>query len=174
MTGAPVTDVEAFFDEHRNGVFRYLRHIVGQADVAQDLTQEVFLRVSRAPPPETDDPRRRAWLFTVARNVALNHLRDRQRRPPSVPLADAVAPATQELSVAIGQALDALSIEDRHVFLMREIAGLSYQEIAAACELSVEAVRSRLRRARQELRTSLSGPIATHRARGVTLGRGEG
>jgi DNA-directed RNA polymerase specialized sigma24 family protein len=60
------------------------------------------------------------------------------------------------------------------VFLMREIAGLSYQEIAAACELSVEAVRSRLRRARQELRTSLSGPIAMHRARGVTLGRGEG
>jgi hypothetical protein len=65
-----------------------------------------------------------------------------------VELVDAPAPATQELTVALHQALAALADVDRAVFLLRESAGLSYDEIAAACELSVEAVRGRLRRAR--------------------------
>jgi len=69
---------------------------------------------------------------------------------------------TQELSAALSQALHALSELDRDVFLMREVGGLSYDEIAAACELTTTAVRSRLHRARQQLRTTLA-PALGHR-----------
>jgi RNA polymerase sigma-70 factor, ECF subfamily len=166
-----LAEADVLFAEHRQGVFRYLCRIVGQADTAQDLTQEVFLRVSRAQVPDADSAGRRAWVFKIARNLALNHVRDGQRKGTPVELGDAVEPATQELAVAIRQALAALPELDRDVFLLRETAGLSYGEIALACELTVEAVRARLHRARMELRTSLDGPIRVHRRQPVSFGR---
>jgi RNA polymerase sigma-70 factor, ECF subfamily len=169
----PVPDAEVLFAAHRNGVFRYLARMIGRADAAHDLTQEVFLRVSRAGVPTLDDIALRAWIYRIARNLALNHLRDRQRRPQAVPLAEPVDPATQELAAAINEALAALDHLDRDVFLMRETAGLSYEDIATACELTVEAVRARLRRTRLALRGALSGPIDVQRQRGVRLGKGE-
>jgi RNA polymerase sigma-70 factor (ECF subfamily) len=63
------------------------------------------------------------------------------------------------LSAALAEALDRLAPLDRDVFLMREASGLSYEEIAAACELTPDAVRSRLHRARVQLRASLERPI---------------
>jgi RNA polymerase sigma factor (sigma-70 family) len=168
-----MADAEVLFMSHRQGVFRYLARIVGHADAANDLTQEVFLRVTRAGVPAADDIALRAWIFRIARNLALNHIRDRHRRPQAVELMDSVDPATQELGLAISEALAALPEIDRDVFLMRESAGLSYEDIAAACELTVEAVRSRLRRSRQQLRESLSGSIDVQRQRGVRIGRGD-
>lgn len=168
-----MVSADALFHEHRTHVFRYLCRILGAPDAASDLTQEVFLRVTRSGVPETDEGGRRAWLFRIARNLALNHLRDRQRRPVAVPLADKMGPATQELGVAIDQALAALHETDRDVFLMRETVGLSYQEIGVACELTADAVRARLRRARQELRAALDHEMAAHRSRGVRIGRSE-
>jgi RNA polymerase sigma-70 factor (ECF subfamily) len=165
-----VADADTLFAEHRRGVFRYLSRFVGQADAAHDLTQEVFLRVARARAPESGVASGRAWVFTIARNVALNHVRDRVRRPASVALVDASRPATQELTVALGEALAALADLDRDVFLLRETAGLSYDEIAGACGLSVDAVRSRLHRAREQLRRSLEPTMARERAHGVRVG----
>jgi RNA polymerase sigma factor (sigma-70 family) len=75
----------------------------------------------------------------------------------------ATAVATQELGLAIRQALASLADVDRDVFLLRESAGLSYEEIAGACDLTVEAVRGRLRRAREQLRESLGGELASAR-----------
>ena len=170
MGTARVADADILFSEHRRGVFRYLSRFVGQPDAAHDLTQEVFLRVVRSPVPETTVAGRKAWVFTIARNVALNHVRDRGRRPKAVELTEAARPATQELGAALGQALAALGDLDRDVFLLREAAGLSYDEIAAACELSTDAVRSRLHRAREQLRQSLDGPMARERHHGVKLG----
>ena len=164
-----VTDVELLFTQHRQGVHRYLSRVVGHADAAQDLTQEVFLRVSRAAVPETDPAGHRAWVFKIARNLALNHVRDSARRPEAPQTVEAVQPATQELSVAVREAIDALPEIDRDVFLLRESAGLSYDEIASACDLSVEAVRARLRRAREELRRSLEAPIRAGRRGYVSL-----
>jgi RNA polymerase sigma-70 factor (ECF subfamily) len=63
---------------------------------------------------------------------------------------------TQELSVVLAEALAALADIDRDVFLMREVGGLSYDEIASACDLTTTAVRSRLHRARQQLREALA------------------
>ena len=162
-----MTDVERFYADHRDGVFRYLRRIVGGSDTAHDLTQEVFLRVSRAGVPESSEPGQRAWLFRIARNLALNHVRDGRRRPSTVTLEQAAVPATQELSIALQGAIAALPDDDRDVFVLRESAGLSYEEIAAACEMSVDSVRARLHRARQALRASLGTSLQLRAQRGV-------
>ena len=158
-----MADAELLFALHRQGVFRYLCRVVGRADTAQDLTQEVFLRVARTRVPDADASGHRAWVFKIARNLVLNHLRDGARRGESVALVDTPSPATQELALAIRQAVAALTEVDRDVFLLRESAGLSYGEIADACELTLEAVRARLKRAREELREALDGPMRTGR-----------
>lgn len=156
------------FDTHRDGVFRYLTRIVGQSE-ATDLTQEVFLRVSRSPIPDTTTDGQRAWVFRIARNLALNHKRDAGRRPQNVELAEAARPASQETSLAMKQALERLAPLDRDVFLLREVAGLSYDEIAISCEISAAGVRSRLYRARQQLRDLLQPALNNGRAPLVRL-----
>src|SRR5262245_15874951 len=133
-----VADADILFNQHRHGVFRYLSRIVGQAEIAQELTQEVFLRVARSPIPEADDAGRRAWVFKIARNLVLNHKRDERRRIDPTALVDSPQPATQELAMAIRHALAGLHAVDRDVFLLRESAGLSYAEIGVACDLTVE------------------------------------
>lgn len=152
-----MANADVLFIAHRDGIFRYLCRIVGQED-ARELTQEVFLRVTRAGTPQTDEGGRRAWLFRIARNLALNHVRDDRRRGEEVELTlEAAAPATQALGAALREALDQLNAIDRDVFLMREAGGLSYEEISFACQLTPDAVRSRLHRARLQLRGALKG-----------------
>jgi RNA polymerase sigma-70 factor (ECF subfamily) len=169
-----VADANILFTEHRDGVFRYLRRIVGEAEEARDLTQEVFLRVARTAVPAASDVERRAWIFRIARNLALNRLRDGRRRPDTVEVVEQSTPATQELAVTLQQALDGLPALERDVFLMREVAGLSYDEIASACELTLDAVRARLHRARMQLRAALGGSIGQQQIRGVRIGQRDG
>lgn len=168
-----MTENAQLFDAHRAGLCRYLTRIVGQPDTARDLTQEVFLRVSRSTAPDGPAEGQRAWIFRIARNLALNHLRDQQRQPATTSLVDVGRTGTQELSVAVQQALEALTELDRDVFLLKESAGLDYEEIAAACEITPDAVRSRLHRARQQLRASLGSVIAIQLQRGVRLTQGQ-
>lgn len=162
-----VSDAHYLFSAHRDGVFRYLSRIVGHG-AADELTQEVFLRVARAETPPADEGAGRAWVFRIARNLALNHLRDARRHGVAVDMTDRAGPATQELGVALRQALDALAPLDRDVFLMREAGGLGYDEIARACDITTDAVRSRLHRARLQLRARLE-PSLAHAPRGVRL-----
>jgi RNA polymerase sigma-70 factor (ECF subfamily) len=154
---------QLLFAAYRDGVFRYLCRIVGQTD-APDLTQEVFLRVARSPVPETTADGERAWVFRIARNLALNYRRDHARQPSTVELTDTSRPASQEASIVMRQAIDRLAPMDRDVFLLREVAGLSYGEIATSCEISRAAVRCRLHRARQQLREHLQPLLATGRS----------
>ena len=160
-------DLESLVAAHRQGVHRYLCRIVGSADTAHDLTQEVFLRASRAGVPETTDTGQRAWVFRIARNLALNHLRDGRRRPEPMALVERGTAATQELQMAVREALAALPDVDRDVFLLRESVGLSYDEIAAACDLTANAVGLLLHRARLTLREVLGGPVGKRRSGGV-------
>ncbi len=153
-----IADANLLFAAHRDGVFRYLCRIVGYGD-AGELTQEVFLRISRGPVPQTSDAGTRAWVFSIARNLALNHIRDGKRRGVAVEMPEPAAAPTQELTAALRQALDRLPALDRDVFLLREAGGLSYDEIALACELTNDAVRSRLHRARQQLRGTLGSAL---------------
>lgn len=165
---AALADADVLFTLHRDRVFRYLCRFVGQGDAARDLTQEVFLRVARGPVPDASEPERRAWVFRIAHNLALNYLRDGKRRGQPVELTETPTAATQELSVALRQALAALDDRDRDVFLLRETGGLTYEEIASACELTTAAVRSRLHRARLQLRNALTPALRIESAtRGV-------
>jgi RNA polymerase sigma-70 factor, ECF subfamily len=76
---------------------------------------------------------------------------------------EAVRAPSQDVDLAVNEALAALGDLDRDVFLMREVAGLGYEEIARACGLTPDAVRSRIHRARLHLRGCLASPIATRR-----------
>ena len=115
---------------------RYLTRIVGQTETARDLAQDVFLRISRTTIPEGEGRELRAWVFRIARNLAFNHLRDQARRPMAVELVDHPLTASTETAVAVRQALQRLTDVDRDVFLLREIGGLSYDELASVCELT--------------------------------------
>ena len=153
-------DVEGLFAAHHQQLFRYLYRALGHREAARDLTQDVFLRVSRSSVPDGTAPQQQAWLFRIARNLLIDHYR-RRKRSPEVGGATITAglAASQEAGVAVREALATLADLDRDVFLMREVAGLDYEQIAAACDLTVPAVRSRLHRTRLELRERLTSPI---------------
>lgn len=158
-----MADSEGLFVAYQLKVFHYLCRAVGRAETARDLTQEVFLRASRSSVTTTNGDGR-AWLFRIARNIALDYHRNSSRRPEPTPLmAEVPRPASQDVELAVNQALAGLPQMDRDVFLMREVAGLGYEEIASACELTVDAVRSRIHRTRLLLRDQLAAPIATSR-----------
>lgn len=159
-----MSDATALFDAHQAGLVRYLTRAVGQRDAARDLAQDVFVRVMRADTWPGTDTERKAWLFRIARNLVIDHGRRQTIRRVEVASAvDHAREATQDTALTVHQALTTLDPLDRDVFLMREVAGLSYTEIGAACELTPDAVRNRIHRARLALRTHLSASIAERR-----------
>ena len=148
---------EEIFHRHRRDIYRYLVRLSGQPDAADDLSQEVFLRVVRALKDGGPVGHERGWVFAIARNL----LRDRHRRLLTLtPVAEsAVEPSTganQVLAFGLTEALRGPAADDRDVFLLKEIGGLSYAEIASECSCTVEAVRSRLFRTRTHLRENLA------------------
>ena len=166
-----MADPEGLFAVYHRRVFKYFSRAIGRDDVARDLTQEVFLRASRTAVATNGDGK--AWLFRVARNLLLDHHRGLTRRPQLSTLVDeAVRPASQDVSTAVNEALAALPVLDRDVFLMREVAGLGYEDIAEVCELTADAVRSRIHRTRLQLRDRLAAPISTSRTAAATRSGG--
>jgi RNA polymerase sigma factor (sigma-70 family) len=158
-----------FFHRHRTRVFRYLKRAVGSADLAEDLSQEVFLRVVRGLPSYREQQLETSWVFRIVRRVLLDHWRE-----PAVPISDAAEDANAEtveeprqaLRASLDQAIDRLGPLDREVLLMREVVGLSYEEIAAALDITLAAVRTRLARTREALRaTVIFEPRTDRRAR---------
>lgn len=163
-------DPEVLFTANQPRLFRYFLRAVGQIEIARDLTQDVFVRATKAAVPQAPEQEVRAWLFSIARNLALDHFRKHGRHtPPALPQAEASRPASQEVDAAINEALASLPDVDRDVFLMREMAGLGYDEIARACELTPDAVRSRLHRTRLQLRERLAAPIAARQTMTMRL-----
>jgi len=155
-----VTDAETLFALYQDRLRRYLGRASGETELARDLTQEVFLRVSRVAIPVAPENQLAGWLFRIARNVALDHHRQRNRRPEeALGTLDTMKDASQEATTALNQALSTLPELDRDVFLLREMSGLSYDEIANACELTPDAVRNRIHRARLRLREVLTASL---------------
>lgn len=154
-----------------------LEHLVRDRDRAEDLAQEVFLRVFRARHSYTPGAKFSTWLFTIANNVASNSRRDRSRRkevgvsqqPSSETSAEpldrlAVAasglmPARQldkaETAEMVRQAIDSLSERQRMAVLLSKFEGMSYADIAATMGMSVQAIKSLLSRARGNLKVIL-------------------
>ncbi|MBP3954310.1 sigma-70 family RNA polymerase sigma factor [Gemmata sp. G18] len=168
--------VERF--QHR--LVAVMHHIVGSAEEAEDLAQEVFLRVYRTRKKYTPKAKFSTWLFTIANNLALNTLRDRKRRPvmplevrDSGPLGprptEALAPTRddppahnlqqQELADVIRTALDGLNERQRMAIVLNKFEDMNYSDIADVMGLTTKAVKSLLSRARSKLREALQGYI---------------
>ncbi len=175
-------DAAAFADlverfQHRLVAVMY--HLVGNADEAEDLAQEVFLRVYRIRKKYRPKAKFSTWLFTIANNLALNALRDRKRRPvlplevqessfgPGLQQGVAASrdePPThglqqQELAAIIRQALDGLNERQRVAIVLNKFEDMNYAEIAEVMQLSTKAVKSLLSRSRMKLREALQDYI---------------
>ena len=148
-------EVDVLFARYREPVYRFLRRFLRDGAAAEDLTQEAFLRAMHG--AYQANGHERAWIFQIARNLALDHLKASARRPAAVLLDETIGSnGDRTLALALDAALATLGSEDREVFLLKEVAGLSYAEIAVACGLSPDAVRSRLHRTRLALRKQLT------------------
>jgi RNA polymerase sigma-70 factor (ECF subfamily) len=146
------------FEQHGSALHRYFRRLTGDAGAAEDLTQEVFLRVVRGGARYEPRERERAWVFRIARNVLLDRHRQNSRAPSVEFRAESVTAAPQATRASLREALSHLPADEREAFLLREIGGLAYGEIAAATDSTVPAVRSRIYRARLALRDKLIPP----------------
>jgi RNA polymerase sigma-70 factor (ECF subfamily) len=172
-------DASAFEElmlRYQNRVVALLAHMTGQASIAEDLAQDVFLRVYRARKRYIPGAKFSTWLFTITGNVASNALRTRARRHevrlPSSPndtstlpieavalAASGLMPTRQldkaELREAVQQAIGALGERQRMAVLLSKFEHFSYAEIAEIMDLSPEAIKSLLSRARSKLREVL-------------------
>jgi RNA polymerase sigma-70 factor, ECF subfamily len=158
-----------------NFVIRHLRH----AESAADITQDVFVRVVQNAAEFKHEARLSTWLYTIARNLCVDHLRKQShRRHPSLDqpmregddqrslletVADAHPRASVERSAISGQvqnriieAVEKLPDEQREVFLLREVANLPFKEIAEVTGVGENTVKSRMRYALDRLQDALS------------------
>jgi RNA polymerase sigma-70 factor (ECF subfamily) len=152
-----------------NLIMRYVR----DPSEALDVAQEAFLKAYRAAPSFRGDSAFYTWLYRIAINTAKNHLVAARRRPASVDidfqdneqfeifskLNDVDTPErlalTDEIGEAVNQAIQDLPDELRTAILLREIEGMSYEEIAQTMECPVGTVRSRIFRAREAIEKHL-------------------
>jgi RNA polymerase sigma-70 factor, ECF subfamily len=143
------------FERHHLAVYRYLLRMTGRPDLAEDLTQEVFLRVVRGVARYEDRGTERAWVTRIARNVLIDHRRKSNREPECTSADAAGTSAPQEGDLALKQALLTLQDEDRDALLMRAVLGLGHEEIAELTGVTASAVSSRIYRARRAIRPLL-------------------
>ena len=150
---------ETVYRTHVRDVYGFSLGMLGNADDAEDVTQTTFLNAYRALERGEEVRNLRAWLLTIAHNVCRQRFRTAARRPREVELdpeavealVDEDAPSAAEIRHAMRQ----LSFNQRTVLVLREIEGLSYEEIAQAMDLSLSAVETLLFRARRALREQL-------------------
>ena len=134
--------------EQSPALTRRLRRIVGDHATAEDLCQETLMRAWRSAPRDGGPPRLRAWLYRTGTNLALDELRRRRRRE-HVPLPlDLAARDDGPADPVLRAAIDALTPHQRLVLLLRFQAGLSLRELADVLDLTEEAARKRVARAR--------------------------
>ena len=174
-------DNSAAFEElvlrYQARLLSVLEHLVRTRDLAEDLTQEVFLRVYRARETYVPGAKFSTWLFTIANNVARNALRSRSRRKevnvgPAANgesganaiekmalAASGLMPTRQldkaEMAEVVRIAMESLNERQRMALLLSKFENMSYEDIAQTMDLSTPAVKSLLSRARGNLKTIL-------------------
>lgn len=148
-------------------VFNFVLRLVRDRSLAEDLTQEIFLRVFQALPTFSFRSKFRTWLFQVAKNRVLDELRASGRRPQHlVALDDApsleAAPLERDQSMAeIWLAIERLPDGLRMALLLRDVVGLSYTEIADALDIKLPTVKWRIFKARETVTLALAGADIT-------------
>jgi putative glutamine amidotransferase len=150
--------IDSVFEEHSDRLTRRLERMVGSRETAEDLRQEAFLRTWRSVPRDLPADRQAAWLHRTASNLAIDELR-RRRLVEMAPLAerpDTGAPDTDR-DLAAREALGRLTAHERLVLLLRFEAGLTHAEIGALLDVSPEAARKRVVRARSAFTAAYRG-----------------
>jgi RNA polymerase sigma-70 factor (ECF subfamily) len=170
------TAFRALVERHRNSVIGTVAKMLGNSSEAEDIAQQVFLRIWRNAKRYRPDAKFTTYLFTITRNLVFNETRRRSRKKEvssdereehSNQLIEA-SPDRQpdaqllqtELQKAVDDAIAALPEAQRMAVVLRRYEQLSYEEIADVLSLSVSAVKSLLFRARTTLREALSGYLA--------------
>ncbi len=173
-------DVRAFemlVVKYQRRIERLIGRMVRDSDLVQDIAQETFIRAYRAIPQFRGDSAFYTWLYRIAVNTAKKALSDMKRDPLVLEssrsvsedgeetsraeneLTDGETPeallATKEIGAAVNAAIEALSEDLRQAITLREIEGLSYEEIAEAMNCPIGTVRSRIFRAREAIATRL-------------------
>jgi RNA polymerase sigma-70 factor (ECF subfamily) len=153
-------------------VFNYVVRLVGDRALAEDLTQEVFIRVFQGLPKFSLRSKFTTWLFQVTKNRVLDELRASERRPRALvaiddapPLEVVDAPVEQvETIQALWAAVDELNTDLKMALLLRDVVGLSYNEIADSLDTTLATVKWRIFKAREEVQLALA-------REGITFGR---
>jgi RNA polymerase sigma-70 factor (ECF subfamily) len=161
---APAFEELVMTYQHR--VFGVALRMLGNRAEAEDVAQEAFVRAHRALGEFRGDAKLSTWLYAITSRLCLNRLASGERRMARqgedalLRLSDAgprpdAALERRELETALGRAIAELPEDRRIVVVLRDLEGLSYEEIAQVLELELGTVRSRLHRARAELKEKL-------------------
>lgn len=153
---------------HAPTVLRFARKLCGSEPEAEDVVQETLLAATRGLQDLRGDAAVSTWLYTVARNACIKKRRRSKHAPSALVSLDVSEPpapvetqpdvelARRELGAALQAAIDELEPNVREVLVLRDVEGLSAAEVARVLETSVDAVKSRLHRARAAVRASLA------------------
>ena len=163
---------DGLFQRWASPLLRYLERMLRDAAVAEELVQEVFLRVHRARERYTPDARFSTWLYRIATNLALNELRRPRRRDPhqstdedgAVWLVSDASPTDEivdarRLGEAALRELEALPERQRAALWLTAVEGLAYSEVAAALDVSEKAVKALVHRGRSALAAKLQREV---------------
>ena len=199
MTAYRAGDARAFerlLARHERPVWNFLRRFVADASTAEDLLQEVFLRVVKGADEWKGTAKFSTWLYTIARNLTVDQSRRAMHRQAASldgggrgddeaateTLHDRIAAgdpgaeqraADREIAQRIDAAVSALPADQREVFLMREVMDMPFAEIATAVGASEPTVKSRMRYALTKLREALVDYQDSSAAGALAAGRPE-
>jgi len=145
-------------------IFNYVYRLTGDRSLAEDLTQEVFVRVFQALPRFSLRCKFTTWLFQVTKNRVLDELRARERRPHTVvsiedaPRLEVVDAPVERLETieAVWRAVRELNPDLKMALLLRDITGMPYSEIADSLEITLATVKWRIFKAREEVQLALA------------------
>ena len=162
-------DADAFaflVETYETSVYRLALRMCGNAHDAEEVAQEAFVAAWKGLPAFRGESKFSSWLYQLTTNAAIDFLRREKRHRAVTPIDDEPEPAApdtpqqvleeEEVSRALQQALDALSPEHREIFLLRQMRQLSYEEIGRLLGLEPGTVKSRLSRAKKQLRQILT------------------
>ena len=145
-------------------LFNYVLRTVGDRALAEDLTQDIFLRIYQGLPGFSLRCRFTTWIFQIAKNRVLDELRARERKPqatisiedaPPIDVVDAPFEQVETID-AVWRAVAALNPDLKMALLLRDIVGLAYTEIADSLEITLATVKWRIYKAREEVQLALA------------------
>ena len=154
--------IRELLEQHGPSVYRMARSVVRDQALAEDVVQETFIRAWQRVDSYRGDVPIRNWLLRIAHNVGVSTLRtvrDEATDPATLPdPAGTLGPASVVVDrMTIIDALDSLDVTARTLVVLREVEGLSYNEISQVLDLSLPTVKTRLFRARAQLRELSKG-----------------